>query len=109
MAWALLAPPLLRRLNAGHFGATGRPHQAVIMNIGFIGTGSIAQAVIRGLYTCAQPPDEIWVSPRNPNRAQHLAATYARVTVAESNQAVVNHCNWVFITVKPDIADAVLA
>ncbi|MFI8743882.1 NAD(P)-binding domain-containing protein [Pseudomonas sp. NPDC077186] len=79
------------------------------MNIGFIGTGAIAQAVIQGLCTCAHTPQAIWVSPRNPQRAQQLVATYTPVTLANSNQAVVDHCDWVFITVKPDIAEAVLA
>lgn len=79
------------------------------MNIGFIGTGAIAQAVIQGLCTCAHTPQAIWVSPRNPHRAQQLAASDTQVTVAANNQAVVDHCDWVFITVKPDIAEAVLA
>lgn len=79
------------------------------MNIGFIGTGAIAQAIIQGLCTCAQAPDAVWVSPRNRQRAQQLAASYTQVQVADSNQAVVDHCDWVFITVKPDSAEAVLA
>lgn len=79
------------------------------MNIGFIGTGAIAQAVIQGLCTCAHTPQAIWVSPRNPHRAQQLAASYTQVTVAANNQALVDHCDWVFITVKPDIAEALLA
>jgi pyrroline-5-carboxylate reductase len=79
------------------------------MKVGFIGTGSIAEAVIQGLCTCAQPPDHIWVSPRNQKRAQRLASTYARVTVAERNQDVVDHSDWIFITVKPDTAVQVLS
>jgi len=85
------------------------PDQIISMNIGFIGTGAIAQAIIQGMCTCARAPDEIWVSPRNLERAQQLAATFTQVKVADSNQSVVDHCDWVFITVKPDIAEAVLA
>ncbi|PPC78870.1 hypothetical protein C4K68_03250 [Pokkaliibacter plantistimulans] len=79
------------------------------MNIGFIGVGAIAEALVHGLATLPDSPHRLILSPRNPARASHLSACYAEVHTASSNQAVVEQSDWVFITVKPDITADVLA
>ncbi len=78
------------------------------MNIGFVGTGAIAEAVIHGLCTCAEPPQSVVVSPRSTERSRRLAGLYGCLTVADSNQAVADRSDWTFITVTPDIAGTVL-
>ena len=78
------------------------------MKIGFVGTGSIAEALIHGLCTCENPPELIVVSPRNAERAQRLASLYDILRVAGGNQDVLDHGDWIFLTVTPDIAEEVL-
>jgi pyrroline-5-carboxylate reductase len=78
------------------------------MSIGFIGTGVIAEAVITGLLNSNNAPEKVVVSPRNAVRAAALASRFAQVRVAESNQAVVDACDTVCLSIRPQIADSVL-
>jgi pyrroline-5-carboxylate reductase len=78
------------------------------MRIGFIGTGVIAEAVITGLMSAANAPESVVVSPRNATRAAALAAKHHQVTVAIDNQAVIDACETVCLSVRPQIADEVL-
>jgi pyrroline-5-carboxylate reductase len=78
--------------------------------IGFIGTGTISVAMVEGIATCATPPKSIIVSPRNAANAAALAAKFpALVTVAADNQGVVDASDWVFLAVRPQVTDAVVA
>jgi len=77
------------------------------MTLGFVGTGTIAAAMIEGL--CATPgAPPIIVSPRNADIANDLAARFANVRVAASNQAVVDESDTVMLAVRPQIAAGVL-
>jgi pyrroline-5-carboxylate reductase len=77
------------------------------MALGFIGTGTIAAAIVRGLRRAgnSQP---IVVSPRNAGLAASLAIEFEDVTVADSNQKVLDQCDTVFIAVRPQVVDAVM-
>jgi pyrroline-5-carboxylate reductase len=76
--------------------------------IGFVGTGTITEAVVSGLCTLAEPPARITVSPRNASRAESLSQRFAQVTVAPDNQAVLDASDVVCIAVGPGIANDVL-
>ncbi|MDB5674630.1 MAG: oxidoreductase coenzyme F420-dependent [Sphingomonas bacterium] len=77
------------------------------MTLGFVGTGTIAAAMIEGL--CATPgAPPIIVSPRNAEIASDLAARFANVRVAASNQAVLDDSDMVLLAVRPQIAAEVL-
>ena len=78
------------------------------MSIGFIGTGSIAEAVITGLLHSNNPPEKIIVSPRNNKRATTLASKFTQVEVAKDNQAVIDNCDTVCLSIRPQIAESVL-
>lgn len=80
------------------------------MKLGFVGTGAIARAVIAGLLD-GEPDDiAITVSPRGAATAAQLAGRFPRhVTVAATNQAVVDAAEVVVIAVVPDIARGVLS
>jgi len=78
------------------------------MRIGFIGTGTITEAVVKGLCTLDNPPDQVIVSPRNADRAARLCEMFNAVTVAPDNQSVVEASDMVCIAVRPDIAVQVL-
>ena len=79
------------------------------MNIGFIGTGAITEAVVTGLCEAGTPGLSIVLSPRNRRRSQALSERYDAVEVAGDNQQVVDASKLVFLAVRPQVAAAVLA
>lgn len=77
------------------------------MNIGIIGTGAIAEAVIIGLCTKEEPPESILLSPRNEQRAIRLAKKFVNVSIAADNQAVLDGSNLIFLAVRPQVVEEV--
>lgn len=73
------------------------------MTLGFIGTGTMAAAMVEGL-----GGDDILLSPRGADIAADLASRFPGVTVASSNQAVVDGCDMVILSVRPQVAEAVV-
>jgi pyrroline-5-carboxylate reductase len=76
--------------------------------IGVIGVGAIGAAMVTGLSEGDEPP-EILLSPRNAAWAEKLAAVYANVRVAASNQAVVDASTLVLLCVRPADAAQVMS
>jgi pyrroline-5-carboxylate reductase len=66
------------------------------VNIGVIGTGIIASAVVTG-FCVKKTGHEFFLSPRNAERAAGLAARFTEVAVCGSNQEVVDKADCVFI------------
>ena len=56
--------------------------------IGFVDTGKIAGALVRGLASAAAPPERISVSPRNAQSAAELARELPSVCVAAMTQCL---------------------
>lgn len=78
-------------------------------SLGFIGTGYISSVMITGLCDSKNPPENIFVSPRNYENATGLSAKYPQVRVAGDNQEVLDHSDLVFLALRPDMASRVLA
>lgn len=76
--------------------------------LGFVGTGAISSAIVKGLAGSSLKDWPIAVSPRSRDRAEELASTVASVSVATDNQAVVDQSDIVFLAVRPQIAAEVL-
>jgi pyrroline-5-carboxylate reductase len=76
--------------------------------IGFIGTGAITDAMVRGLMTEPPAARRILVSPRNAGTAARLAADFAAVEIAADNQAIVDAAGIVILAVRPQIAETVI-
>ncbi len=76
-------------------------------SLGFVGTGTIAAAMIEGL-VAAGVDTPIIVSPRNADLAAGLAGRFANVTVAPDNQAVLDRSDLVILAVRPQIAGEVV-
>ena len=68
--------------------------------IGFIGTGAIAEAMVRGL---AGRSHEIFVSRRSESTSKALAAEFADVT-AMDNQAVIDAADDVYLCLMDEVA-----
>ena len=78
------------------------------MNLGFIGTGAITTAMVKGLCKGGAFKTDILVSPRNRKKSARLASCFDQVSIAEDNQAVVDYCDWIVLAVVPSIAKSVL-
>jgi pyrroline-5-carboxylate reductase len=78
------------------------------MMIGFVGTGTITEAIVTGIASSSLDTKSLVVSPRNPAIASRLAAAFPSVVVARDNQDVVDRCDVVFIAVRPQIVRDVL-
>lgn len=79
------------------------------MKLGFIGTGAISDAVIRGLLTSDYRVDEIIVSRRSERISAKLAVDFEQVRVEDDNQAIIDQSDMIFLAVLPQIAGDVLS
>jgi pyrroline-5-carboxylate reductase len=78
------------------------------MQIGFIGIGKIAGAIVEGLCTSTAKDLEIYLSPRNEKNGRSLADKYPNVRRLDSNQEVLDRCETVIIALRPAVAADVL-
>ncbi|MBU1174695.1 MAG: NAD(P)-binding domain-containing protein [Alphaproteobacteria bacterium] len=79
------------------------------MKIGFIGTGTIAEAIVTGLDRAGYAYDEIVVSERSAAISRRLSETCARVLVSPDNQEIVDRSDMLFLTVRPQVAEQILS
>ncbi len=75
------------------------------MRLGFLGTGTIAAAVVEGI---AGDGHEITVSERSTQKAAALAAAHANVTIA-ANQQVIDASEVILLGLMAEAADEILA
>jgi pyrroline-5-carboxylate reductase len=78
-------------------------------DLGIVGVGAIAEAIVTGLCEGHDAPVSIHLSPRSAGRANRLAARYRSVQVVDGNQAVVERADVVLLCVRPQDARAALS
>tara|TARA_B100000787_G_scaffold159907_1_gene138510 strand:+ start:179 stop:946 length:768 start_codon:yes stop_codon:yes gene_type:complete len=78
------------------------------MNIGFIGTGKIASAVITGIFKSKLIYKKITISPRNKVIAKKLKKKFNSIKIAKNNQEILNSCNWIFLSVTPNVGKKII-
>ncbi|AGF74797.1 pyrroline-5-carboxylate reductase [Bartonella australis AUST/NH1] len=78
------------------------------MKIGFLGTGKISASMVDGLMAGTFDVSSIIISPRNAHVAARLAHNYDKVTIAESNQALLDSSDYVFICLPNQSAENIL-
>ncbi|WP_296746973.1 pyrroline-5-carboxylate reductase [Mesorhizobium sp.] len=71
---------------------------------GFVGTGTITEAIVTGMMSSGLDVSRVVVSPRNAAVAARLAARYPKVQIAKDNQQVVDIADVVILAVRPQIA-----
>lgn len=76
-------------------------------NIGFIGGGNMAEALIRGLLGEGRAAGTIMVADPSPERQALLRDTYG-VTVAAGNREVAANCPLLVLAIKPQLVPAVV-
>ncbi|WP_426236513.1 pyrroline-5-carboxylate reductase [Pararhizobium sp. DWP1-1-3] len=79
------------------------------LTLGFVGTGTITEAVVTGLCKTKFRDTMMVLSPRSEEIAARLAAAHGNVSVAAGNQDVVDRSDLVFIAVRPQIAEEVVS
>lgn len=78
------------------------------MNLGFIGCGTMANAIIGGVIRAGlYKPDEIWGSAPS-EKSRNRAAELNGIHVTADNTEVVNNCDTIFLSVKPQLYDSVI-
>ncbi|MEL7566044.1 MAG: NAD(P)-binding domain-containing protein [Dehalobacterium sp.] len=77
-------------------------------DIGFVGTGVITSALVTGLCSGKDLDHRIYLSPRNAERAKELADKFENVTVAGSNQEVLDRSEWVVLAVVPKFGGEII-
>jgi len=74
------------------------------MKVGFIGTGEIAEALIRGIVGQGH---HIWISNRNSERARKLSEVYSEV-ISGTNEKVILSSDIIFICLMSTVASKAL-
>jgi pyrroline-5-carboxylate reductase len=77
--------------------------------LGLVGVGAIAEAIVIGLCDGSDGPRSFHLSPRSADRASGLAARYPSVRVADSNQEAVDRADVVLVCVRPQDAHDALS
>lgn len=78
------------------------------MRLGFIGAGTMTAAMVEGLCAGGQFGFEVLLSPRGAVVAADFARRFPEVTVAASNQMVVDGCDLVVLAIRPQVAEEVV-
>jgi pyrroline-5-carboxylate reductase len=76
--------------------------------LGFVGVGTIAEALITGMCAGGEQRATFLLSPRNAAIAKRLTERYPFVKMAADNPAVVEGSDIVFLAVRPQVAADVL-
>jgi pyrroline-5-carboxylate reductase len=79
------------------------------MKLGFIGTGEITSSMVTGLCSSVTAPHSIRLSPRNAVIAKTLSDRFNGVSIAASNQEVLDHCDTIVIAIRPQVVRDVLS
>lgn len=73
-----------------------------IQTIGFIGTGAIASAMVKGICTKKNSPPTIYLSPQSYTLSSALASEFLNVHQMSSNAAVLEKSEIIVLSVRPE-------
>ena len=83
-------------------------HDARMTSIGFLGVGTISEAMVRAMAGRESVADAILLSPRSTERSARLAEEFARCERLDSNQAVIDSSDIVVLGMRPQQVDDAL-
>jgi pyrroline-5-carboxylate reductase len=78
------------------------------MNLGFIGTGTIASSVITGIFKSKISLQKIYISRRNKKNSQKLKKKYNKILITKNNQEIIDKCDWIFLSVTPTVGKNII-
>lgn len=76
--------------------------------IGFIGTGAITKAMVRGLLAEPAAVPHVVVSQRSADVSAKLASDFPQVFVSSDNQSIVEGCDTLVLAIRPQVAEEVV-
>jgi len=78
------------------------------MNLGFIGTGRITEAVVTGICNSQIKYSQIFISARNYKRSKNLKKKFKKIIILKNNQEIINKSNWIFLSITPQIGKKII-
>lgn len=78
------------------------------ITIGFVGTGKISSAMVRGFCSLPQRPKKILISKRNEMKASSLVAEVPEIISIAENDDIVRQSDVIFVGLLPSVAREVL-
>ena len=78
------------------------------MNLGFVGTGTIASSVITGIFKSKIIFKKIYISKKNNKKSQKLKKKFKKVFIAKNNQEIVDKCNLIFLSFTPNVGNKII-
>jgi pyrroline-5-carboxylate reductase len=79
------------------------------LDIGFIGGGNMARAIIAGLLKSGHAPERLWVADPSDAQRQLLARLHSGLSLGSDNDAVAAGAELLILAVKPQMMQEVLA
>ena len=84
-------------------------HDARMASIGFLGVGTISEAMVRAMAAREDSADLLLLSPRSAERSERLAADFEQCERLDSNQDVIDASDIVVLGMRPQQVDEALA
>jgi len=78
------------------------------MNLGFIGTGRITEAVVTGICNSKIKYKKIFISSRNHKKSKNLKNKFKNIFIIKDNQDIIDKSNWVFLSVTPNVGKKII-
>ncbi len=78
------------------------------LNIGFIGGGNMARAIVAGLVEAGHAIGNLCISDPDPAQRERLQSTLADIRVTDNNNAAIDDADIVVLAVKPQIMATVI-
>ena len=78
------------------------------MYLGFIGTGEITKAVVKGILNSKIKYTKIYLSRRNKNISKYLSRKSNKIIVLDDNQKIIDKSNWVFLSITPEVGNEII-
>ena len=78
------------------------------MNIGFIGTGVITEAIINGIIKSRYSTSNIFISLRSETISTRLARQSSKISIVENNQDIIDQSDLIILAVLPEQAGEVI-
>jgi len=78
------------------------------MNLGFIGTGRITEAVVTGICNSKIKYKKIFISSRNYKKSKNLKKKFKKIIIIKDNQQIINKSNWIFLSVTPKVGEKII-
>ena len=76
------------------------------MKLGFIGTGTITSAVVKGILKSKIKYKKINISKRNSNKSRILKLNN-KISIFNNNQEIINNSDWIFLSVTPKVGNKI--